>query len=78
MSNDNISKTLFLSAITVLITEWRTKYRREMNEKDNAAKAKAVDSLLNFETVSSVGNRLRFHNRSSEIIGLTKPIDHRL
>lgn len=38
-------------AITVLITEWRTKYRREMNEKDNAAKAKAVDSLLNFETV---------------------------
>ena len=51
-SNDHISKTLFLSAITVLITEWRTKYRREMNEKDNAAKAKAVDSLLNFETVS--------------------------
>ncbi|KAJ7369787.1 ATP-binding cassette sub- B member 6, mitochondrial [Desmophyllum pertusum] len=38
-------------AMTVLITEWRTKYRREMNEKDNAAKAKAVDSLLNFETV---------------------------
>lgn len=36
-----------------MITEWRTKYRREMNEKDNAAKAKAVDSLLNFETVSS-------------------------
>ena len=34
------------------ITEWRTKYRREMNEKDNRAKAKAVDSLLNFETVS--------------------------
>lgn len=33
------------------ITEWRTKYRREMNEKDNRAKAKAVDSLLNFETV---------------------------
>lgn len=36
---------------TVWITEWRTKFRREMNEKDNAAKAKAVDSLLNFETV---------------------------
>lgn len=40
------------SAFTVLITEWRTKFRREMNDKDNAAKAKAVDSLLNFETVS--------------------------
>lgn len=38
-------------AFTILITEWRTKFRREMNEKDNAAKAKAVDSLLNFETV---------------------------
>lgn len=40
------------SGFTVLITEWRTKFRREMNDKDNAAKAKAVDSLLNFETVS--------------------------
>ena len=37
--------------MTILITEWRTKYRREMNVKDNFTKAKAVDSLLNFETV---------------------------
>ena len=37
--------------LTILITEWRTKYRREMNVKDNLTKAKAVDSLLNFETV---------------------------
>uniref|UniRef100_A0A4W6G4I9 ATP-binding cassette sub-family B member 6 n=1 Tax=Lates calcarifer TaxID=8187 RepID=A0A4W6G4I9_LATCA len=36
---------------TVLITEWRTKYRREMNNQDNNAKSRAVDSLLNFETV---------------------------
>uniref|UniRef100_A0A8C9W372 ATP binding cassette subfamily B member 6 (LAN blood group) a n=1 Tax=Scleropages formosus TaxID=113540 RepID=A0A8C9W372_SCLFO len=36
---------------TIIITEWRTKYRRDMNTQDNAAKAKAVDSLLNFETV---------------------------
>lgn len=44
--------TMFLYIVaTVSITEWRTKYRREMNEKDNRAKAKAVDSLLNFETV---------------------------
>ncbi len=40
------------SAITIIITEWRTKYRREMNTQDNIAKSKAVDSLLNFETVS--------------------------
>ncbi|TSK92882.1 ATP-binding cassette sub-family B member 6, mitochondrial [Bagarius yarrelli] len=37
--------------VTVIITEWRTKYRREMNTQDNNAKSKAVDSLLNFETV---------------------------
>ncbi|XP_059199254.1 ATP-binding cassette sub-family B member 6 [Centropristis striata] len=36
---------------TILITEWRTKYRREMNNQDNHAKSRAVDSLLNFETV---------------------------
>ncbi|XP_036400991.1 ATP-binding cassette, sub-family B (MDR/TAP), member 6a [Megalops cyprinoides] len=37
--------------LTVIITEWRTKYRRDMNTQDNNAKSKAVDSLLNFETV---------------------------
>ncbi|KAM9486383.1 ATP-binding cassette sub-family B member 6 [Clarias gariepinus] len=37
--------------LTIIITEWRTKYRRDMNMQDNNAKSKAVDSLLNFETV---------------------------
>ncbi|RUS20326.1 ABC transporter type 1, transmembrane domain-containing protein [Endogone sp. FLAS-F59071] len=37
--------------ITIAITEWRTSFRREMIELDNDARAKAVDSLLNFETV---------------------------
>lgn len=36
---------------TVLITEWRTKYRKLGNFLENAMEAKAVDSLLNFETV---------------------------
>lgn len=49
---DHVQHATCISAFTVLITEWRTKFRREMNDKDNAAKAKAVDSLLNFETVS--------------------------
>lgn len=44
---------IVISGATVGITEWRTKFRREMNSKDNAQKAVAVDSLLNFETVSS-------------------------
>ncbi|XP_062972852.1 ATP-binding cassette sub-family B member 6 [Elgaria multicarinata webbii] len=38
-------------ALTIIMTEWRTKYRREMNTCDNAARSRAVDSLLNFETV---------------------------
>ncbi|XP_062312741.1 ATP-binding cassette sub-family B member 6 isoform X2 [Osmerus eperlanus] len=45
-----ICMVLYLTC-TILITEWRTKYRRAMNTQDNAAKSKAVDSLLNFETV---------------------------
>ena len=38
-------------AFTRIVTEWRTKLRREMNEIDNQAIARAVDSLLNYETV---------------------------
>ncbi|XP_077176874.1 ATP-binding cassette sub-family B member 6 [Paroedura picta] len=38
-------------ALTVMITEWRTKFRRDMNTLDNKAKSRALDSLLNFETV---------------------------
>lgn len=41
-------------ALTIVITEWRTKYRRDMNLQDNNAKSKAVDSLLNFETVQKI------------------------
>ncbi|KAJ3332124.1 Homocysteine S-methyltransferase 1 [Blyttiomyces sp. JEL0837] len=41
---------------TVLITEWRTKFRREMNDLDSASRAHAVDSLLNFETVKYYNN----------------------
>lgn len=40
---------------TILITEWRTKFQREMNLADNAQKARSVDSLLNFETVKYYG-----------------------
>lgn len=38
-------------AYTVAITQWRLKFRREMNDQDNRANTKAIDSLLNFETV---------------------------
>ncbi|RPE71564.1 ATP-binding cassette subfamily B protein [Pacificibacter maritimus] len=38
-------------AFTFKVTEWRVKIRKEMNDQDNDANQKAVDSLLNFETV---------------------------
>ncbi len=41
---------------TVRVTEWRTQYRRQANEFDSAAHTKAVDSLLNYETVKYFGN----------------------
>jgi ATP-binding cassette subfamily B (MDR/TAP) protein 6 len=41
--------------LTVIITEWRTKYKKEMNKLDNLMGATAVDSLLNFETVKYYG-----------------------
>jgi ATP-binding cassette subfamily B protein len=41
---------------TVAVTEWRTKFRREANEFDSAAHTKAIDSLLNYETVKYFNN----------------------
>jgi ATP-binding cassette subfamily B protein len=41
---------------TFAITEWRIKFRRAMNESDSEASTKAIDSLLNFETVKYFGN----------------------
>jgi len=41
---------------TVVVTEWRTKFRREANLLDSAAHTKAVDSLLNYETVKYFNN----------------------
>ena len=41
---------------TVLITNWRLQHRRAMNETDTAATARAVDSLLNYETVKYFNN----------------------
>jgi ATP-binding cassette, subfamily B, heavy metal transporter len=41
---------------TIFVTEWRTAFRREMNELDSKANSKAIDSLLNYETVKYFGN----------------------
>ena len=41
---------------TVTITEWRTQFRKKMNELDGAAHTRAIDSLLNYETVKYFNN----------------------
>ncbi len=41
---------------TVMVTDWRTHFRRTMNELDSKANTKAIDSLLNYETVKYFGN----------------------
>jgi len=41
---------------TLVFTEWRLKFRRAMNDSDSEANTKAIDSLLNFETVKYFGN----------------------
>ncbi|KEO87869.1 metal ABC transporter permease [Erythrobacter sp. JL475] len=53
-------------ALTRWITEWRTKLRREMNDLDGKALHRAVDSLLNFETVKYFGAEQREEQRYSQ------------
>ena len=48
---------------TAVVTEWRVKIRKEMNDQDNDANQKAIDSLLNFETVKYFGAEAREADR---------------
>jgi len=43
-------------AFTVIVTNWRTHFRRTMNDLDSKANTKAIDSLINYETVKYFGN----------------------
>jgi len=43
---------------TVRVTEWRTQFRKQANEFDSAAHTRAIDSLLNYETVKYFGNEV--------------------
>eukprot|EP00850_Spirogloea_muscicola_P001318 SM000005S17115 [mRNA] locus=s5:270748:275529:- [translate_table: standard] len=44
------------TAFTLVVTQWRTKFRQQMNQADNAASSRAVDSLINYETVKYFNN----------------------
>jgi len=47
------------SAFTVKVTQWRVQFRRQMNTAESAAHGRALDSLLNYETVKIFGNEDR-------------------
>jgi ATP-binding cassette subfamily B protein len=51
---------------TIVVTNWRTQLRREVNELDSAANVRAVDSLINFETVKYFNNERWEHDRYDE------------
>ncbi len=56
-------------AFTRVVTDWRARVQREMNEVDNRAIGRAVDSLLNYETVKYFGAEEREAKRYDEAIG---------
>lgn len=60
-----VTLTLYIAA-TVTITEWRTQFRRSMNELDSKANTRAIDSLLNYETVKYFGNEAFERGRYDE------------
>ena len=51
-----LSALVLYGTFTITITEWRTKYRKAMNELDSKANTRAIDALLNFETVKYFNN----------------------
>nr|QSX72236.1 ATP binding cassette subfamily B member 7 [Halisarca dujardinii] len=52
----SVSTIALYTALTFAITQWRTKFRVQMNEADSEGGTKAIDSLLNFETVKYFNN----------------------
>ncbi len=50
------SAVIIYMAFTIAVTEWRTGIRREANDLDSKANSKAIDSLLNYETVKYFNN----------------------
>ena len=68
-----VAATLGMVAVyivfTRVVTDWRARVQREMNEVDNRAIGRAVDSLLNYETVKYFGAEEREAKRYDEAIG---------
>ncbi|XP_058120851.1 iron-sulfur clusters transporter ABCB7, mitochondrial [Anopheles ziemanni] len=56
------------SAYTLAVTQWRTKFRIYMNQAENEAGNKAVDSLINYETVKYFNNEQYEANRYDKVL----------
>ncbi len=61
-----VSTLVIYVIFTIVVTNWRTVLRREVNELDSAANVRAVDSLINFETVKYFNNERWEHDRYDE------------
>jgi ABC-type transport system involved in Fe-S cluster assembly fused permease/ATPase subunit len=53
---------------TVVVTEWRTQFRRQMNELESVSQTRAIDSLLNYETVKYFNNEAFEASRYDEAL----------
>jgi len=51
-----IAALILYIIFTITVTEWRTQFRKQMNELDSTAHSRAIDSLLNYETVKYFNN----------------------
>ena len=64
--------------MTVILTEWRGKFRRELNSLDNARGARATDALLNYETVKLFGNEPLEERQYAKAIDDYQGVDYKL
>jgi ATP-binding cassette, subfamily B, heavy metal transporter len=62
------STVVVYTIITLAITEWRLQYRRDMNDADSEATGRAVDSLMNFETVKAFAAEARETERYNQAV----------
>ncbi|KAG0257169.1 ATP-binding cassette sub- B member 6, mitochondrial [Actinomortierella ambigua] len=72
-----VSMVLYV-AVTIQVTEWRTKLRREMRDSDHDARQKAVDSIMNFETVKYYSSEDFELNRYRQAIQAYLVADYRV
>src|SRR5690349_2294464 len=55
-------------AFTFVVTDWRIRFRREMNTRNSEANTRAIDSLLNYETVKYFANEAHEAERYDEAL----------